>query len=553
MAKSNLFDVSWKVVRSPFVGVMTNRATGTKDQRYVNVFIDRLDNQDSGGIRFFVVKRPGLAEHSRPPAGDAVGRGVYTWNGNLYVVAGNKIYKSNTLLSVTMNTSSGLVSFSETSAIASTRYLAVNDGTAIYLIASDDTVTTIQSGQVQSIEVTAGGTGYASAPTVTFTGGGGSGAAATATVNAGAVTAITVTNRGSGYTSPPTIGFTGGGGSGATATADLSGLPSSMLPQIEFLNGYMIIATESGKIYNSANEDPTLWQDSDYIQAQSFPDSLVAITRQNDTIMALGTNSVEFFVDVAGTSPGSFMGRLEQGTLQLGCASTFSVVHPENNIYWVANSDTGGFTVQKLDGIAGLKKISDEVVERFLNKEGADIENCYAYPLRTGGHYFFVLTLPESDRTLVYDIEENRWHEWQSDASGGMDYVAATQYNGYPYLQHESSGFIYRVDPEIYMDGDDDIIVTLQTAPVDYDTLNRKYFRSFELYGDLDDSESEFTLEYSDDNYRTWSIPRIFTNGFRMILRQLGQARRRAWRVKHQNNRPMRLEGFEINYQEGSY
>jgi hypothetical protein len=74
---------------------------------------------------------------------------------------------------------------------------------------------------VASIAVTGGGTGYSSAPTVTFTGGGGSGAAATASSTGGVVTSITVTNPGINYTSAPTIGFTGGGGSGATATATL--------------------------------------------------------------------------------------------------------------------------------------------------------------------------------------------------------------------------------------------------------------------------------------------------------------------------------------------
>lgn len=72
---------------------------------------------------------------------------------------------------------------------------------------------------VDSIVVTAGGTGYTSAPTVTFSGGGGTGAAATATVANGIVVSITVTNSGSGYTSAPTVGFTGGGGTGATAVA----------------------------------------------------------------------------------------------------------------------------------------------------------------------------------------------------------------------------------------------------------------------------------------------------------------------------------------------
>lgn len=53
--------------------------------------------------------------------------------------------------------------------------------------------------------------------------GGGSGAAATATVSAGQVVSIAVTSAGSGYTSAPTISFTGGGGTGATATAQVLG------------------------------------------------------------------------------------------------------------------------------------------------------------------------------------------------------------------------------------------------------------------------------------------------------------------------------------------
>ena len=71
--------------------------------------------------------------------------------------------------------------------------------------------------------VTNGGSGYGSAPTVTFNNAGtnGTGAAATATIAGGKVTAITLTNAGSGYTSAPTITISGGGGKNAPATAVL--------------------------------------------------------------------------------------------------------------------------------------------------------------------------------------------------------------------------------------------------------------------------------------------------------------------------------------------
>jgi uncharacterized protein len=74
---------------------------------------------------------------------------------------------------------------------------------------------------VASIILTSGGTGYTSRPAIVFTGGGGTGATATATVLSGAVTEIKIDSPGSGYTSPPTIVFTGGGGTGAKAEATI--------------------------------------------------------------------------------------------------------------------------------------------------------------------------------------------------------------------------------------------------------------------------------------------------------------------------------------------
>jgi hypothetical protein len=69
---------------------------------------------------------------------------------------------------------------------------------------------------VASITVTTGGSGFTSVPVVGFTGGAGTGATATAVISGGTITSIIVTNVGSGYTSAPTMTFTGGGGTGAT-------------------------------------------------------------------------------------------------------------------------------------------------------------------------------------------------------------------------------------------------------------------------------------------------------------------------------------------------
>jgi hypothetical protein len=74
------------------------------------------------------------------------------------------------------------------------------------------------SGQIDRINITSGGTGYVAAPKVTITGGGGTGATATATINNGVVTGINIVNGGSGYSAEPTITISSGNGASVSAT-----------------------------------------------------------------------------------------------------------------------------------------------------------------------------------------------------------------------------------------------------------------------------------------------------------------------------------------------
>jgi FtsP/CotA-like multicopper oxidase with cupredoxin domain len=81
-------------------------------------------------------------------------------------------------------------------------------------------------GAVLTAAVTLGGSGYTTAPTVGFSGGGGTGAAGKAVVVAGHVVTIFVTSGGTGYTSAPTVTFTPvSGGTGAAASATVTNGP----------------------------------------------------------------------------------------------------------------------------------------------------------------------------------------------------------------------------------------------------------------------------------------------------------------------------------------
>ena len=91
------------------------------------------------------------------------------------------------------------------------------------------------AGTISGVLVTNPGSGYTSAPTVSFSSGA---AAAYATISqtgeygsnaAGSISNVVVTNAGLGYTTAPTVSFSGGGGTGAAAQAFLTGMPQGLL------------------------------------------------------------------------------------------------------------------------------------------------------------------------------------------------------------------------------------------------------------------------------------------------------------------------------------
>jgi hypothetical protein len=82
---------------------------------------------------------------------------------------------------------------------------STESGTSASVFGVDGTEQSAGGDNVTNVAVAGGGTGYLEVPGVAFSGGGGSSAAATASISGGAVSAITVTNVGSAYTSVPTV------------------------------------------------------------------------------------------------------------------------------------------------------------------------------------------------------------------------------------------------------------------------------------------------------------------------------------------------------------
>lgn len=175
------------------------------------------------------------------------------------------------------------------------------------------------------LKVTAGGSGYTSAPTVTISGGGGSGATAIAYVSNGALIGFRMQSLGSGYTSAPTVALSGGGGSGAAATATI-GIPVSTGRRLRVFCGAA-----------------TQWAMSGSKPSQTTPSGTSITTPANSEITWLGIQGAWYAGSfqqsdyVAPQSDGSVTLRSITGDLRL---------HPTGGgaVRWQSDSQTTGCT-----------------------------------------------------------------------------------------------------------------------------------------------------------------------------------------------------------------
>lgn len=189
-------------------------------------------------------------------------------------------------------------------------------------------------GHIEDIFVTAGGTGYTSASTVTVTGGGGSGFRGVPVLNsAGAVTGVRVIDRGINYASP-VVGFTGG--SGATAVANAAGM-TDVFPSISAV-------FQQRQLYAATLGEPlTIWG--------SHPGKFSNFDYSDTT---LDSDAYEFEIDSAEVSPLQHMIPVRGGLVVMSqtgvwlfSSGTSAAVTPTN-----ANADP-----QTFNGVAKVEPL----------------------------------------------------------------------------------------------------------------------------------------------------------------------------------------------------
>jgi len=564
--------------RVPFFGAYSNRsANPDKDQRFINCIPESRKVAQLDNTRMTIIKRPGLKLFSDLNV-LAEGRGLLWFRNHFVAIIGNTVYlvdtDGNYTPIITLPTSVGPCGLIWCDSSSFGEYVFLCDGLVGWVIDENLTATQIANDGITSIVLLNGGKDYTTAPTVTLTGGGGTGATAVAYVSNGSVTSLELTNPGSGYTSDPVVTF-GGPGTGAEANAFRNGFPTPHRPSPTFIDGYVILpgagADIAGLIFNSTNDTPFDWPGNEFIAAEMFPDTVTTLARQNNQVVALGPTSVEFLYNAANVNA-SPLSRNDAAAIQVGIAAPSLIYQNEKYCAFVGQSDSGGRAVWVIEGFKA-SKVSDEFIEKILDSEG-DMSGTHGYGLRTLGHMLFLINLKNQKRTLVYDFDEKTWHEWSSyiTNTGGFEEFrcdhTADNGLGYVHMLDRYNGKIYKLDVNYYVDDYDRTVVPgpipyptgpttvintyIRTNKYDMDTYKRKFMSSIKVVGDSYGTINNVSIRWTDDDYQTWSNPKVIdiTDGFPNFAR-LGAFRRRAFDLTHIDNMPLRLEALELVYDEG--
>jgi len=331
--------------------------------------------------------------------------------------------------------------------------------------------------------------------------------------------------------------------------------PTPHVPFPIFLDGYIFLAkADSQDVYNSNLNDPTLWTAGEYFSAEMYPDKIIALSKNNNYIYAIGSNSIEFLYDAAEPT-GSPLGRHTSAVQQYGCAAPGTVVPTDKEVFMVGQTAAGGYSVWSCEGFKE-KEISIPAVRNALFTEGASLVDATAYSIRVASQKLYVICL--STRTLVYSLDTQMWSEWTSGATGATAFVgtfAADGPNGKPYLLHTDGTSVYTMSENVFTDAGTAFRCEIVTEKQDFDTINRKFMHRLAIIGDVPDStgvDNSVSIEWSDDDYTTWSTARTLTFNYDFpVMGQLGSFRRRAFRIRYSSPHLIRFMGLEADINKG--
>lgn len=328
--------------------------------------------------------------------------------------------------------------------------------------------------------------------------------------------------------------------------------PTNQLPYPVFLDGYLFLASNS-QIFNSVNNDPLSWVASDFIYAEAYPDTINALGRVGDYVVAFGEYSTQWFYDAANPT-GTPLAPVTGATKLIGFSSGLCAVKDE--IYFIGHGKGTSLGLYVVSGLS-VKQVDAGTISRYVARTNATARGVL---LVMNGHTMYTISVDTS--TYMFDLESKIWSnllfgtsQEEQSIAGAVVFVNNTsprRYSTFFALNDTINGRVYSFRNTLYQDNGVDFPVQFTTRSINFGTSRIKFGGRLLIVSDQTPSQSFMTVSWSDDDYQTFSTPRSIdlSKQYRQMY-QLGSFRQRAFRVYYSDNFPMRWEGIELDYNQG--
>jgi hypothetical protein len=270
---------------------------------------------------------------------------------------------------------------------------------------------------------------------------------------------------------------------------------------VGYLDGYFVfIEPNSQKVWVTTLLDGTSIDPLDFASAEGSPDNLVSMIVDHREAWLFGTNSVEVYYD-AGNADFPLQ-RIQGAYNEIGCAATFSVAKLDNGLFWLGADARGQGIVYRSQGYSG-QRISTHAIEYAIAQYG-NISDAIAYTYQQEGHAFYVLTFPSADKTWVYDVSTQAWHERAGFDNGNFTRHRSNcqmAYNSEIVVGDYENGNLYAFDLDVYADNGSvqKWLRSWRALPTGQNNLNRTAHHSLQL--DCESGVGISGSDYTDPTY----------------------------------------------------
>lgn len=342
--------------------------------------------------------------------------------------------------------------------------------------------------------------------------------------------------------------FTGGG---ITRVTDANWVTNS--PYVEgfvFLDGVFYAMTLNGKIMGSALNDATSWPTLDFVQADYTFGGGAAIHRHLNYVVAFYQFGTQVYYDAnaAPNGQGIALNPVLSSAWTTGAIPNVNVVEMSDTTFFMSQSQQYGRGVHTIQGL-NLVKISTPFIDKILNRDNVTAQTPFAFGIKINGRENYILSLPNQNISLCYDLVTQNWTVWTSILAGVSTYYQSRFYlndGAEDIMQDLVTGRPVTVSPDSYTDVNGTIDVVSYTPPMDWGNLNWKRFAYNYLIADTINTTVQ--ISFSDNDYQSFSNPRsVDLSTVRKQMRNCGSSRRRIWKLEHQDNTPLRVFTMKTN------